>query len=510
MSFSKLMGTINKFEKSPSPGVLDITPMLLPIGEVVKNILVIENNLPKEDAELLVDGFIPSPSIPSLPSIPSINMPNVNVSIPNSPMVSIPNIPSPTLPNFRKKSKTQKEIENLKTEGDTKFKSKMIDDSVKENIKSVVNTDTGAPLPSSSPYHKKAKEILALVKEKVTQFFRKVKELLMEIGAAVVSIVASIPGAALMVSPFAFNVPGMITMLMQMIQLLSMLASKMADLTSFFKYFKHLPLVLSPSNLNSVSSAINSSYQSVSVAFKPLESGIAAFLSSSKRTIKSKSKGDKIPRYITARLRRAKYIRWVTPSSFNFEIIGGDSTGFYGYGIPIDVDEIARLLKDDNNKVIRVGYNLIPREELLKKLTNQVGGSVIQKELLANNLNGYVIDKDFKNVSEDDIDEVEDILENWEVVFLNNKRVAVRQKKMLDAEGNEVTMDQLIDGLDKIEALVDSIKETLPDPEKEDEFIYDVQFSDGRSLFGLTKQDIDGLEVTYNVIYSDSVKYSFI
>lgn len=502
MSFSKLMGTINKFEKSPSPGVLDITSMLLPTGEVVKNILVIENNLPREDAELLVDGFIPSPSMPSMPNV---SVPN----IPNSPMVSIPNIPSPTLPNFRKKSKTQKEIENLKTDGDTKFKSKMINDSVKENIKSVVNTDTGAPLPSSSPYHKKAKEILALVKEKVTQFFRKVKELLIEIGAAVVSIVSSIPGAALMVSPFAFNVPGMITMLMQMIQLLSMLASKVADLTSFFKYFKHLPLVLSPSNLNSVSSAINSSYQSVSAAFKPLESGITAFISSSKRTIKSKSKGDKIPRYITARLRRAKYIRWVTPSSFNFEIIGG-SIGFSGYGIPIDVNKIARLLKDDNNKLIRVGYNLIPREELLKKLTNQVGGSLIKKELLANNLNGYVIDKDFKNVSEDDIDEVEDILENWEVVFLNNRSVAVRQKKMLDAEGNEVTMEQLIDGLDKIEVLVDSIKENLPDPEKEDEFIYDVQFSDGRSLFGLTKQDIDGLEVTHNVIYSDSVKYSFI
>jgi hypothetical protein len=480
MSFNKLMKTVDKFEKSPAPGVFDISSQLLPVNEVVKNILIMENNLPKEDAELMVDGFVNTPSSPSVPSS------------------------NPNVTNLKKKSKTQNELEKLKKEGDTKFKSKMIDDSVKDNIKIVSDTDTGAPLSSKSPYHKKAKEILALIKEKVTQFFRKVKELIMEIGATVVSIVSAIPGAALMVSPFAFNVPGMITMLMQMINLLSMLASKVADLTSFFKYFKMLPLVLPPSSLNSVSSLINTSYQSVSLAFKPLESGISSFLSSSKNTIKSKSKGDKIPRYITSRLRRAKYIRWVTASSFNFQLIGNNPI------IPVNPLEIAKLLKDEKNKTIRVGGTYIPREELLKRLSNQVGGSVIKKELLSNNLNGYVIDKDFKNVSEDDLEEVEDILENWDVVFLNNRKVAVRQKKILDSEGKEVTMDKLLDGLDKIESLLDNIKTNLPESTGDDEFIYDVKFSDGRTLFGITRQEVDGLEVTYNVIYSENVKYSFI
>jgi len=405
MSFNKLMNTVDKLEKSPAPpGVFDISSQLLPVNEVVKNILIIEDNLPKEEAELMVDGFIPQ-----------------NIS--------------------KRKSNTQKEIENLKKEGDTKYKNKLIDDSVKDNIKVLSDTDTGAPLSSKSPYHKKAKEILALVKEKVTQFFRKIKELLIEIGVVVVSIASSIPGAALMVSPFAFNVPGMITMLMQMIQLLSMLASKVADLTTFFKYFKYLPLVLSPSNLNSVSSVINSSFQSVNLAFKPLESGINSFLSSSKKTIKSKSKGDKIPRYITARLRKLKYIEWSLPPK----------------GIPP--------------------------------------------------FNQYRID--IKKVSEDDLDEVEEILENWEVVFLKNKKVAVKKKKMLDIEGNEVTIESLLDALDKVEVLFDNIKNNLPDIQTDD-FLYDVTFSDGRTLFGITKQEVDGLEVTYNVIYSENVKYSFI
>jgi hypothetical protein len=476
MSFNKLMGTIDKIENTPVPGVFDISSLLLPQKEVVKNLLIMENNLSKEDAELMVDGFVPKPK-----------------DVPNAP----------NLPNIRKKSKSQTEIENLKNDADTKYKTKIIDDSVNDNIKLVSDTDTGAPLSSKSPYHKKAKEMLALIKEKVTQFFRKVKELIMEIGATVVSIVSAIPGAALMVSPFAFNVPGMITMLMQMIQLLSTLASKVADLVGFFKYFKMLPMVLSPSSLNTVSTVINTSYQSITSAFKPLESGISSFLSAAKNTIKSKSKGNKPERYITARLRKAKYIRWVTPSTFNF-------TSFVSNPIiPVDKQEIARLLKDDKNKLIRVGSNLIPREELLKSLTNQVGGSIIKKELFTNNLNGYVIDKDFKNVSDDDMDEVESILENWEVVFINNRKVAVRQKKMLDSDGKEINMDSLLNNLDKIEGLMDNIKVNLP-TNVDDDFIYDVRFSDGRTLSGITRQEVDGLETAYTVIYSDNVKYSFL
>ena len=470
MSFNKLMNTINEIESKPVPGVFDISSMLLPTNEVVKNILIMESNLSKEDAELMVEGFASNTG--------------------------------------KKKSKSEKEIDSLKNEADTKYKVKLIEKSVEDNKNTLTDTDTGAPLSSNSPYHKKAKEILSLIKEKITQFFRKVKELIMEIGSTVVSIVSSIPGAALMVSPFAFNIPGMITMLMQMINLLSMLASKITDLTSFIKYFKMLPFVLSPKDLNSVSNIIDTSYKSITLAFKPLESGISGFLSSASGTIKSKSKGDKIPRYITARLRRAKYIRWVSPSSFNFELIGGGLSNL-GSNFTISPQQIANLLKDDKNKLIRVGSSLIPREELIKKLSNQVGGSVIKKELIANNLNGYVIDKEFKSVGEDDIDEVEDILENWEVVFLNNRKVAVRRKKMLDSEGNEVNIDQLLENLDKIQGLLDNIKVNLPEV-SEDDVIYDVRFSDGRSLFGVTRKEVEDLESTYNVIYSDNVKYSFI
>jgi hypothetical protein len=52
------MKTVDKFEKSTAPGVFDISSQLLPINEVVKNILIMENNIPKEEAELLVDGFV--------------------------------------------------------------------------------------------------------------------------------------------------------------------------------------------------------------------------------------------------------------------------------------------------------------------------------------------------------------------------------------------------------------------------------------------------------------------
>lgn len=418
------MKTIDKVENKPQPGVFDISSLLLPINEVVKNILIMENNLSEEDAELMVDGFVPT-------------LPN---GLPNGLPGGLPEASS--LPNIRKKSKSQKEIENLKNDSDTKYKTMLIDESVNSNIELVSDTDTGAPLSSKSPYHIKAKEILLLIKEKVTQFFRKVKELIVEIAATVVSIISSIPGAGLMLMPFAFNVPGMITMFMQMINLLSMLASKVGDLTSFFKYFKMLPLVLSPKDLNKVSSIIDKSYNSISLAFKPLEISIEKFTAVALSTIKSSSDNPKSSRMVTSRLRKLKYITWSLP----------------GLGNP------------PFNKYSIRGIN---------------------------------------NVEEDDRDEVEDILTQWDVVILNNRKNAVGRKKLVDGDGKEINIDDLIKEVSKIDELVNDIKVNLPDTD-EDEFIYDVRFSDGRNLIGITKQEVDGLSVAYNVIYSENVKYSFV
>lgn len=395
------MKTIDKVEKKPIPGVFDISSMLLPTNEVVKNILIMEDNLSKEDAELMVEGFAGNTG--------------------------------------KKKSKSEKEIDSLKDEADTKYKSELIKKSVDDNKNSLTDTDTGAPLSSKSPYHKKAKEILLLIKEKVTQFFRKVKELIKEIATVTVAIVSSIPGAGLMVAPFAFNVPGMITMLMQMIQLISMLASKVADLVGFFKYFKMLPLVLSPDNLNKVSSLINTSYRGVSKAFSPLQKSIDKFNGVSKNVINSKSNSEKFGKSVTKRLRKINYIKW------------NDATS------------------------------------------------------LSPPFNQYIIQK--SKVKEDDLDELEDILEQWEVVRLNNRRNAVRRKKLIDVNGDKVNIDDLLGLLDD---LVGDIQQNLPEVSEEDDVIYDVRFSDGRNLFGVTRKEVEDLESTYNVIYSDNVKYSFI
>lgn len=432
MSFNKLMKTVDKVENKPIPGVFDISSFLLPTNEVVKNILIMENNLSEEDAELMVDGFVPS-----APKSP------VDPSLPDSGLAPVDDATKASGSKVRKKSKSQKEIENLKNDSDTKHKTKLIDESVNSNIELVSDTDTGAPLSSKSPYHKKAKEILLLIKEKVTQFFRKVKELIKEIAATVVSIISSIPGSTLMVAPFAFNVPGMITMLMQMISILSMLSSKVADLTSFFKYFKMLPLVLSPKDLNKVSGIIDKSYNSISLAFKPLEKSIEKFQSVSLSTIKSLSDNPKSARTVTSRLRKLKYITWSLP----------------GIGNP------------PFNKYSIRGIN---------------------------------------NVEEDDRDEVEDILTQWDVVFLNNRKIAVRRKKAVDGDGKEINIDDLIKGVSKIDELVSDIKVNLPDTDTDDNFIYDVRFSDGRTLSGITRQEVDGLVVAYNVIYSENVKYSFL
>jgi hypothetical protein len=396
------MKTIEDIENKPALGeigVFDISELLIAEEEVVKKILIMESNLSEEDADLMVYGFVDDLS-------------------------------------GRKKSKSQKELESLLSEGDTKFKRSLIREEINNSIEEISGTDTGAPLSSKSSMRKKAREILNLIKEKITQFFRKVKELIREIGTSVVSVVSSIPGATLLVSPLAFNIPGMITMLMQIVHLLSLLSSKFADLASFFKHFKMLPLVLSPSDLNKVSNLINKSYTSVSTAFNPLEISIKNFNKTYTSIIRSQLNNPRPARSITSRLRKLNYIKW---SSIDSE---------------------------------------------------------------------YTI-KGIENVDEDDKDEVEDILEQWEVVFLDRKRSAVRRKKIIDSDGNEIDTNSLLGSLDNIDDILNEIKINLPEVSESDDFIYDVQFSDGRSLFGITKQEVDGLEVTYNVIYSENVKYSF-
>lgn len=405
MSFNKLIKTIDNVEKKPVPGIFNISDLLLPENEIVKNILIMENNLSKEEAELLVEGFVKEG-------------------------------------DNRKKSQPQIEIENLKSEADTNFKNKLIEDSVSESIGLLSETDTGAPLSTNTPHYKRARETRSLIREKVNNFFRKVKELLKEIAVLAISIVTSVPGASLMVSPFAFNVPGMITMLMNMVHSLSILSSKTSDLTENFKYFRELPLVLSPTDLNKVSTVILTSYQGVTKAFKPLEKSIENYNKVFKNNLK-KIDNTKIAKKVTSRLRKLKYIEWSLPP----------------FGQPP--------------------------------------------------FNSYTI-RGIENVNEDDKDEVEDILENWEVIFLTNFKVAVKRKKLLSYDGKEIDIEKIIEDIDNIEKIIDLININLPDMSNEDDFIYDVRFSDGRNLFGITRIEVEGLESTYNVIYSQNVKYSFI
>lgn len=393
MSYTKLLITIDSIESQSIPGIPDIKSLLLPTEEVVKNMLIAESGLSKEDAELMIYGFQNSKSI------------------------------------------IKSEIEEIYNEGDTLYKESNIRKSVEEQIKEISDTDTGAPLSSNSPYHKAARTLLSTMLDKLKQFFRKIKELGIEIGSTMVSIVSSMPGASLMVSPFAFNVPGMITMLMQMISLLSMLRSKMSDLTSYFKHFKELHLVLSPKDLDSVSSLIDSSYKATTLSFEPLESAIEKFIAKSKSRIEKKYNEDKMSKKVTSRLRKLKYIRWYKSR--------------------------------------------------------------------------YLIDIEYTKVDEDDIDEIEDILEQWDVININNYKVAVKRKQYLDINDEPIDLMDLISNLDKLTEVSDNISLDLK-PSTQNDILYDVVFDGGDILMGLSTDEVEGLRIKYDVIYSPDIKFNYI
>jgi hypothetical protein len=403
-SYNTLLKNIESAEKDMmSSSGFDIMSQLLPDDEIVKNLIQLENpKMSKEDVDMMVDGFSSSDEeVDTGENDKKSNKKN------------------------KKKSKSEEEIDNLDKEGDTPFKRKKIKDTVKDEK----SKQTESPLPKDSPYYNRAKEIKNIIIEKITQFLRKVKELIQEVALAAVGLVQVIPGAALLLAPFGFNVPGMISLIINMILTLLQLKSKCADVKSIFPAFKNINLVLTKTGLETTSTVLNTLYKTLDTVVCSFALGVDSFVSSALSFLKSNNspeKEQKRVRSITRKLRKLKYL-------------------------------------PGNN---------------------------------------------FSKVEEDDIDEVETILEEWEVFNRTSRIRAVRKKKEKQDQLNIAFSE-----LDKLQSInndlkdLTSIKSNTNTNNNQQNIVYDVELPNGQKLFGLSLDAVEGLKSTYNVIYSSNVKY---
>lgn len=293
----KLLTAIEEQEKKLKAPGFDINEYLLPDSEIVKNLIAMRNpNMSEGDINLMVYG----------------------------------------LGGQGEESKSIAEMDKLSEEADTPFKKKQIDDTVvdvKNNLEK-----TGIPIPKSDYLYEEAKDIKRMMIEKSFEFVRKIKELLQDIAFAAIALSQSIPGSILLIStpifPLpSFNIPGMITMLMNIILTLNSLKSKCADVKGIFIHFSKIKIICSEKDANIVAGILNGLNKTLDTTICGFTSKIDEFVSSASSAMKSSlnpaEEGKKI-RTITKQLRKIDYL----PNN-NFDDVDDD-----------DVDSVNNILND--------------------------------------------------------------------------------------------------------------------------------------------------------------------
>jgi hypothetical protein len=274
-NYEKLLENIEKSEKGLSTPGFNMNDYLLPEIEIVKNLILVRNpGMSKGDINLMVDG----------------------------------------LESTGEKSKSIEDLDRLKDQGDTDFKKKQISDSVNDTKMNL--SKGGIPIPKTDFLYQEAKDLKRIMIEKTYEFVRKIQELIKDIAFAAISLVQAIPGSLqLIISPVfpvpAFNIPGMITMLMNIILTLNSLKSKCADVKGIFVYFSKLNLVCSPSDADKVAGILNNFNETLDNTICSFTNKIDAFTGSASKVIKSTldptEEGKRI-RTITRQLRRMDYL----------------------------------------------------------------------------------------------------------------------------------------------------------------------------------------------------------
>lgn len=420
MSYDKLLQDITTIEKELSDAIpgIDIDKFLLDDKGIVKKLIASENPfMSPSDVDLMTEGFkiIGSANISDLSN--SINLNDLGNPIENL--------------NVQKISESEEQLNNLSTLADTPFKKQLIDKSIKEQV----DNQKQYPLTEDSPYYKKARELKTQIKIKIMQFVRKVTELVKEIAFAVVTIGTSIPGAVGMLAPFAFNVPGMITMILDIIMLLLSLKSKALDALAIFPFFSSLNLLCPENALNVISSILSKLY-------RVLKNSVLSILLS---------------------------------------------------------------IEDFINKALGfIKNNMTPEKE--GRRSRSIARKLRDMQYLPNN--------DYTFVSEDNKDEIEIILEEWEVVktgkYINRKkRIAT-----LGEVKRKTDVKNLLKEINNLDNIVVDVKEVtgisgeFEDNINEEVIVFDVELPNGEKIIGLSEEELDGLRSTYNVIFSENTTYT--
>jgi hypothetical protein len=113
------------------------------------------------------------------------------------------------------------------------------------------------PLNKDSIYYQEAKNIKDDVRKSVMLLFKEQKELMQDLSKTSIQVASSISGAAILIAPLSFNVPGAISVVLLVIDGISKIISKMMNIIQHLGPLKYLVLLIPENKADSIVKPIN-------------------------------------------------------------------------------------------------------------------------------------------------------------------------------------------------------------------------------------------------------------
>ncbi len=225
----------------------DISKSFISDSEVVKNIIISKNPImSKADAEIMVDGAISAVTEASMKLSSNI------VSTATSTAQSLTTLPTdislpplPTLPPLS--SLTPTSILN----------SKKTTLEIKKDTAEFARKKKIFPLPKNHPIFQEAKNMKKEVRKSVMMMIKEQKAIMQDLIKTAIQMTNSISGAAVLIAPLSFNVPGAISLILLVIDSISKLINKMMDVILHMEPLKYLPMLLPKESFESITAPIN-------------------------------------------------------------------------------------------------------------------------------------------------------------------------------------------------------------------------------------------------------------
>lgn len=313
---------------------------------------------------------------------------------------------------------------------------------------------------------KEVKVLLADIKAAFAQFFRKTKDLAMKLVTTIASIAVAIPAMVLKIAFPPWNIPDAIGAIMMLINIIKDLVSFAKDLATFLKPLKFLNLVTSEENLQIISRILNPVIVILLTLIQEIDkiSNIFLFLIEKliEELLKTKESTFRKATKQLIKLGHLKKIDLPLPD----EVLNAITKIFW------QSDNRGKLYRtdgpppDDNGELLKLS-----------------DGTTVE----------------VYSLSPDDREEIVGLLDRF--IVRGNRVVDYRQKIKVGDE--EFNAEDLVNKIKKEVQQAETDTFPVIEATEFEQFVYDIQLPDGKTVFGVSEDAIDYYRSKYILIFEN-------